>query len=1073
MTRTREEETVRARSMTPDLDRAGRRRSSSPDIADKERKLTSPVARKTSIVKGSGISKVSQLTHKNSMDFYPRRKSEFEKSKTFRKLQMELGESSPEPGDLNEESSTACSKQCRKRSFILDLNVYSSRHRSSSSSPVANRDESPECPKSCRGSESPDYRKKSTATFGKTNKTSGGNKRSNLETSTYSSRRRSSTSNPTDFNISKGRRGSREKSPELPTSRRESENPISKRKSRTKNEETVKMSGGNERTNLETGTYSSRRLLKDTPKGRRGSREKSPELPTSRRGSKSPDLGKKAINRNDETIKTRSNLETSTYSSRRHTSSPEPTDREPPEERRCSRDKSPEFPTSHRESESSTFRRPLNDQTNSSRRRPSSMNPTEINTPKGRKGSREKSPELPKSQRETESPIFQIKSTITTTTGGKTISKETRNERTSNRSESPVKNTHRPSESPRSSIDYHDSKLPTDPRRKSGTLRSVELVKKLVRSGTPDRKSVKETLERKTTRDDVEFPDHRVKSPMHKIIKKDKVSTDDSKDDKFQSSRKNSCETSSKTAGSRSRTVSPSPQSSHLMMETESFRTKKTERRSSIEAERNESIHRKEEKWINEINKIDAQKREHDLKTASPSPENDRINNSRRSSADVTVKRCDTFKVNRPSQEYLKVERESSVDDKEASINATMKGNVKNKSELFERIEKIRSTLSKSARSEQDLDRKDFERTDSVDSTLRRFDSIGVETEHQVTVGADETDRQICPVNLWPKEISRAEQPIVQRKSSVESQTKPDKTTVSVVKIQQRKIDQKSREPSREKMFRPNSRQKIKTEALKSVKVKKEKLTNVNTPRQIEPKTVGKPRASQKLTWSIVRKSKLRSDEESSGRGEGKLSDRSPVCKRRLFEDSDSEMEIENSTSTVVLSPITRVTKAPEIFKIKTTNNRENYEKSSEDFIVSESFLKEAKFENEQPAKLRSIEDIRKSIKKESQDFKRELNKFNIAMRRDEENSVILSPVTTVNSGIISCVRITKTLKPGDVVPEIKVERSTVKLPITRHRVAKSPSPDIGTKRARTPTMPVRRSVPSSPAKSPDTSKRV
>ncbi|XP_043271989.1 serine/arginine repetitive matrix protein 2-like isoform X2 [Venturia canescens] len=683
----------------------------------------------------------------------------------------------------------------------------------------------------------------------------------------------------------------------------------------------------------------------------------------------------------------------------------------------------------------------------------------------GRAG-REKSPEDRSPRRESQSPIHRRESIVKSDDKkASTFASSAYSSRRRSSSSSPILDSDIPKERARG----HDrDDLILQNRPKSGeNLRSFELIKKIVRPPSPDKKTnatstKKASTDRRTTLEDIELSTEssklrettkRPKSPVHKVVKKDKPPTAMTKREKTTKT------SETNTRGSGSRTISPSPDTA--IAGPAAFEVTKNECRPTG----NKKIETKVQRNSKDTNST----KEKAMKKANSDVSRpDDGKDSRRSSSEITVKRHDTFKVAKPNENTVNVCPEAIGKDKEENLAKKSREEFKDKSQLLERIEKIRSTLSRSGRSEQNLRSNGFERTDSVESALKRFDSIGVETEHHVTVGVDEPDR-VPPkaksetfYSTDVKKIPVTEEIIV--KKTIAPLCRPAKTTVAVVKAQPRQTDAKSLTPGRER------------EVAKSGKSKREKsMTTVTTPRNTDKKMVSKSHEAQKRATSMVKKSRLRS-EEPSGRGEGRRMDSSPLCKRKLFEDSESEMESENVSSTIVLTATTRVTNnSPIIMEIETKNNRESVRNSAKGSLKMESSFGESKMENEPAKILRSIEDIRKSIKRESQDFKRELNKFNKAMRRN--SSTRDSPDSILTSGTVSCVQITKTFKSGDRQPVVKIEKSIVKLPIA-HRVAKSQSPDIGTKRSvdtRTKTTTnnlVRRSVPSSPARIADTSNR-
>ncbi|XP_029662154.1 uncharacterized protein LOC115234903 isoform X2 [Formica exsecta] len=338
-----------------------------------------------------------------------------------------------------------------------------------------------------------------------------------------------------------------------------------------------------------------------------------------------------------------------------------------------------------------------------------------------------------------------------------------------------------------------------------------------------------------------------------------------------------------------------------------------------------------------------------------------------------------------------------------------------NKTNVKHKIEKSEDTarkFSKILTRREDESEKDFERMDSVESALRRFDSIGAEFEH-----SGPTSFRASPeISLQVMDV--------QTKSSVKQTITSEGSTLI---------------PSSEVIDNTILKSTPKSSVNKDLKAKSCRHKN-------DLKIPGKEIYSSK---------RLEKGIENSIQNKKLTQTRSPMCKRRLFE-SDSEKEVQESNYSKTRkkenysSVSFRFHKDKAVSKVRSSKNldRKDAKKSKG---LQETPMFSVKL-------LRSIEDIRKSIDNEQNKIiTAKESRSAIANRR----SVSRQDVDARRS--ISATDAAKNVFLGDDPARLTKGKSCVS------RITKSPSPDSATrKHHETNTRATRRSAPSSPSKSPD-----
>ncbi|XP_015180522.1 PREDICTED: probable WRKY transcription factor protein 1 isoform X2 [Polistes dominula] len=355
-----------------------------------------------------------------------------------------------------------------------------------------------------------------------------------------------------------------------------------------------------------------------------------------------------------------------------------------------------------------------------------------------------------------------------------------------------------------------------------------------------------------------------------------------------------------------------------------------------------------------------------------------------------------------------------------------------------------------------------YGRTDSVESALRRFDSIGAESEYQETIGRDCVDSTLTH-DLSSSKISLEKTPMkITNKIKEPIKTKGRVLESSKVKKYQSKLDSKK------------NTKKINVGILKKDPSISKKIlqTKVETLKQ---SSKGKKLAEARDSMEISRTSKSRS---------------LASCKRKLFENSElnetksGHVDVKKSFRTENKVNINR-RKSMEISTIeKEENKREEKKKKEENEDVDED--QDDRTVAVKP--LRSIEDIRKSIVCDSSGRMvvalTQITDIDLA-RQAETGSAIANEILKASTKSESQSRIVVDSDPLNrkSIPSKNRSKNNSHLrdygqilstnSLRLNRINKSPSPEsLNSKKSsdtdcRT-TVLTRRSVPSSPSKSPD-----
>ena len=336
---------------------------------------------------------------------------------------------------------------------------------------------------------------------------------------------------------------------------------------------------------------------------------------------------------------------------------------------------------------------------------------------------------------------------------------------------------------------------------------------------------------------------------------------------------------------------------------------------------------------------------------------------------------------------------------------------------------------------------KNYERTDSVESALRRFDSIGTEAES--IRGTLERS-----VESIPKEI--------RRKSGGSIGRKADSKTISP----------KALDPPNVNLFAKR------TCAGKATTVSRSAMAAAKG-RQAEAQETRRQKKLEKARDSIeINRIAIRS--------------RSLSCKRQLFQHTDSSEtgSVASRCSIDSLRTVERLwttsNKKKTCDSVNTASKRFEFSGSDE---TSTQTIDKAETDNmstgvgrcSSAKQLRSIEDIRRSIEDESWD--RETGQPSTisavvgsaakAAGRSEPRRINVNDRAGNRKEICSPGRSVNFTASNDALED--TERSSVKCTMRFSRVAKSPSPET----TKETSIRARRNVPASPSKSPDTVARV
>lgn len=377
-----------------------------------------------------------------------------------------------------------------------------------------------------------------------------------------------------------------------------------------------------------------------------------------------------------------------------------------------------------------------------------------------------------------------------------------------------------------------------------------------------------------------------------------------------------------------------------------------------------------------------------------------------------------TLKMNRNSTSKVSTNIKD-LKDRNALIRKKS-ANSFNKTNVKPKIEESKDTARKfskiQTRQENEFE-KGFERMNSVESALKRFDSIGAEVEHS------------GPTNFRASPEISLQMMDVQTKNSVKQIVTSEGSTLTTSAITDKAV----------------SKSTPKSSVNKNLKVK-------NFPRKSDLKILGKEIYSSKKLEKRIGNS-IQNKQKST-------QIQSPMCKRRLFE-SDSEKEIQGSNYAKTRkkendsSVSFRFDKDKSISKIKSFENL-NCENTKESKGLQETPLSSVK-------PLRSIEDIRKSIDIEQ-------NK----LITTKESSSAIANRRSVSRQHVNARR---SISATDAAKNVFLRSDPTRLTKAKScvsRITKSPSPDSATrKHHETNTRATRESAPSSPSKSPDIASKV
>lgn len=310
---------------------------------------------------------------------------------------------------------------------------------------------------------------------------------------------------------------------------------------------------------------------------------------------------------------------------------------------------------------------------------------------------------------------------------------------------------------------------------------------------------------------------------------------------------------------------------------------------------------------------------------------------------------------------------------------------------------------------------KNLEKMDSVESALRRFDSIGAEFECS------------SPTNLRASPEISLQTINIQTETSKQSIV-PEGTTI----------------PSRKVTDHTILRSMLKSPIGKDLKAKNAAYKN-------------DLRIHQKKTRSFKRPTKVESSIESKQRT---TKIRSPTCKRRLFK-SDSEKEIQEEWPKPNRVKARKDENCPFVnFKFRKDEAVSNVR--SKDFHLD--ITRESTRSEETLVKpLRSIEDIRKSIENERDKL----------ITVEESRSAIANRRSASRDGVDAKKSSPATNAARNVFLGADPARM-IKIKSCISRITKSPSPDLAaTKQRETNARTTKGSTPSSPSKSPEVAARV
>ncbi|XP_068987130.1 microtubule-associated protein futsch-like isoform X2 [Bombus flavifrons] len=331
---------------------------------------------------------------------------------------------------------------------------------------------------------------------------------------------------------------------------------------------------------------------------------------------------------------------------------------------------------------------------------------------------------------------------------------------------------------------------------------------------------------------------------------------------------------------------------------------------------------------------------------------------------------------------------------------------------------------------------KNYERTDSVESALRRFDSIGTEAES--IRGTLERS-----VESIPKEI--------RRKSGRSIGRKADSKTISP----------KALDPPNVNLFA--------------------KRTCASKATTVSRSAMAAAKGRQAETQETRRQKKLEKARDSIEISRIAIRSRSLSCKRKLFQHTDSSEtgSVASRCSIDSLRTVERLSTTSNKKKsrdsVNTTSKRFEFSGSDETSTQTIDKAETDKMSTgvgcSSTKQLRSIEDIRRSIEDESWD--RETGQPSVmsaivgsvakAAGRSEPRRINVNDRAGNRKEICSPGRSVNLTASNDALGD--TARSSVKCTMRFPRVAKSPSPET----TKETSIRARRNIPTSPSKSPDT----
>lgn len=315
----------------------------------------------------------------------------------------------------------------------------------------------------------------------------------------------------------------------------------------------------------------------------------------------------------------------------------------------------------------------------------------------------------------------------------------------------------------------------------------------------------------------------------------------------------------------------------------------------------------------------------------------------------------------------------------------------------------------------EDRCKKDLERMDSVESALKRFDSIGAEFERS------------SPTNLRASPEIFLQTADVQTEASIKGSIDSEGTMVP-----------------------PRSDHTILRSMLKSPIGKDVKAKNAVHKSDL--------RILRKETHPSKRLTRVESSAESKQRS---TKIRSSTCKRLLFE-SDSEKEIQEERPKSSCMKVRKGEDSPFVnFRFRKDEAVSNVRLSKDRDVTRESIRSE-KMPTVFVKPLRSIEDIRRSIGNERNKLvATKESRSAIAIRRSASREGVAKRSSSATNAARNVFR------GADPARLIKIKSCV-------SRTAKSPSPDsAATKQRETNVRATRGSAPSSPSKSPEVAPRV